>query len=127
MFFFPCLYLCMHALKVLMPFCPCFLGICGSVCPVPVSVLVQAPECPHSVVCSFLVLFGFGVMLTAAHAACTVLVWEQSLFCSNVGDSKAVLVRLGATMPLSTEHKPDTPSETQRIQGKRQGEGKIAT
>ena len=37
------------------------------------------------------------------------------LFCANAGDSKALLVRLGATLPLSHEHKPSTASETARI------------
>lgn len=48
--------------------------------------------------------------------ACVVMVSGDDLFCANAGDSKAILVRFGATLPLSSEHKPGNPSELQRIQ-----------
>lgn len=48
--------------------------------------------------------------------ACVVMVNGDDLFCANAGDSKAVLVRFGATLPLSSEHKPGNPSELRRIQ-----------
>ena len=48
--------------------------------------------------------------------ACSVLISGTDLFCANAGDSKAIIVRMGATLPLSAEHKPSSPSERARIE-----------
>lgn len=49
----------------------------------------------------------------------SVLVTTDAIFCANVGDSRAVLCRKSPysvqAIPLSTDHKPDLPSERQRI------------
>jgi len=47
--------------------------------------------------------------------ACTVLISGTNLVCANAGDSKAILVRMGKCLPLSKEHKPHVPAESQRI------------
>jgi serine/threonine protein phosphatase PrpC len=47
--------------------------------------------------------------------ACTVLIANGSLVCANTGDSKAILCRMGKAIPLSKEHKPHVPAESQRI------------
>lgn len=49
----------------------------------------------------------------------SVLITADAIFCANVGDSRAVLCRKSRysvqAIPLSTDHKPDLPSERQRI------------
>jgi serine/threonine protein phosphatase PrpC len=40
----------------------------------------------------------------------------RTIFCANVGDSRAVLCRDGKGIPLSHDHKPDCESERQRIE-----------
>ena len=54
--------------------------------------------------------------------AVTVLISGTDLFCANAGDSKALLVRFGASMPLSKEHKPGDKAERARIEA---AEGKV--
>jgi len=48
-----------------------------------------------------------------------VLIFENHLWCANVGDSRAVLLKLRnnhwSVVPLSYDHKPDIPSEKERI------------
>mmetsp|Transcript_32297 Transcript_32297/g.55863 ORF Transcript_32297/g.55863 Transcript_32297/m.55863 type:complete len:295 (+) Transcript_32297:2424-3308(+) len=51
-------------------------------------------------------------------AGCTaivVLVVGNRLYAANAGDSRAVLARGGRAVELSTDHKPDMPSERDRI------------
>jgi hypothetical protein len=47
---------------------------------------------------------------------------HDSLFCANVGDSRALLIRQQhgrfEALPLSRDHKPDLPDERQRIESK---------
>ena len=49
----------------------------------------------------------------------SVLLSAETIYCANVGDSRAVLCRKSPysvqALPLSTDHKPDLPSERQRI------------
>ncbi|CAD7955798.1 unnamed protein product [Amoebophrya sp. A120] len=40
---------------------------------------------------------------------------QMVAFCANAGDSRAVLCRQGAGVPLSFDHKPTNPSERERI------------
>mmetsp|Transcript_28792 Transcript_28792/g.56260 ORF Transcript_28792/g.56260 Transcript_28792/m.56260 type:complete len:569 (+) Transcript_28792:128-1834(+) len=47
--------------------------------------------------------------------ACTVLISGTNLVCANAGDSRALLSRMGKAVPLSKEHKPHVPAESQRI------------
>ncbi|KZV31765.1 hypothetical protein F511_00569 [Dorcoceras hygrometricum] len=48
--------------------------------------------------------------------ALVVLVGKEELVVANCGDSRAVLCRGGAAVPLSMDHKPDRPDEKQRIE-----------
>jgi serine/threonine protein phosphatase PrpC len=53
---------------------------------------------------------------TAGTTACVVYVTPTSLVTSNVGDSRAILLRSGAqTLDLSRDHKPSDKSEEDRI------------
>ncbi|XP_014257236.1 probable protein phosphatase 2C T23F11.1 [Cimex lectularius] len=47
--------------------------------------------------------------------AIVVLIKEGSLFCANLGDSRAIAVIDGHVHALSFDHKPNTPSEYERI------------
>lgn len=47
--------------------------------------------------------------------ACVCLVQESSIIVANVGDSRVVLCQNGLAIPLSTDHKPNLPSERERI------------
>jgi len=40
----------------------------------------------------------------------------RTIFCANVGDSRAVLCRDGRSVPLSADHKPDCEEERKRIE-----------
>ena len=44
-----------------------------------------------------------------------VFIYNGSLYCANVGDSRAVLSRSKRPLDLSTDHKPIRPSEHQRV------------
>jgi serine/threonine protein phosphatase PrpC len=41
---------------------------------------------------------------------------KHAYYVANIGDSRAVLCRNGQPVPLSTDHKPDLPSERNRIE-----------
>lgn len=43
------------------------------------------------------------------------LISKTDIYCANAGDSRAVLSKKGKSKDLSTDHKPDTPSEVARI------------
>ena len=45
----------------------------------------------------------------------TLLVTQRTLVVANLGDSRAVLCRAGAALPLSRDHKPKSATERQRI------------
>ena len=47
--------------------------------------------------------------------ACVVLVTPEKIFCSNAGDSRAVLMRGATAIGLSEDHKPDNEDESKRI------------
>ena len=47
--------------------------------------------------------------------ACICLLQESSLIVANVGDSRVVLCQKGLAIPLSVDHKPNLPSERERI------------
>ena len=54
-----------------------------------------------------------------SHSGTTVMaaaVLEMRLFVAHVGDCRAILCRNGRAMDLSTDHRPTTPSERQRIE-----------
>ncbi|KAK4490794.1 hypothetical protein RD792_001507 [Penstemon davidsonii] len=48
--------------------------------------------------------------------AVVVLVGKEEVVVANCGDSRAVLCRGGAALPLSTDHKPDRPDEKERVE-----------
>ncbi|XP_073128086.1 protein phosphatase 2C 51-like [Henckelia pumila] len=48
--------------------------------------------------------------------AVVVLVGRRDLVVANCGDSRAVLCRGGAPLPLSRDHKPDRPDEKERVE-----------
>lgn len=48
--------------------------------------------------------------------AAVVLVGREDLVVANCGDSRAVLCRGGAPVPLSSDHKPDRPDEKERVE-----------
>ncbi|CAM0950974.1 unnamed protein product [Alopecurus aequalis] len=48
--------------------------------------------------------------------AVVAVVEEQRVVVANCGDSRAVLCRDGAPVPLSSDHKPDRPDELERIE-----------
>lgn len=48
--------------------------------------------------------------------ACVVLVTKDKIYCSNSGDSRAVLCRDGKAIALSYDHKPQNTEETARIE-----------
>ncbi len=52
-------------------------------------------------------------------AGCTasvVLISKTEIICANAGDSRSVLSKKGKAKDLSTDHKPDLPSEKRRIE-----------
>eukprot|EP00750_Incisomonas_marina_P009594 INCI16051.8.p2 GENE.INCI16051.8~~INCI16051.8.p2 ORF type:complete len:528 (-),score=62.21 INCI16051.8:2563-4146(-) len=46
---------------------------------------------------------------------CAVLVRQESFWCANTGDSRAVLFAKNKAIPLSKDHKPNNPAEKRRI------------
>nr|XP_043618425.1 protein phosphatase 2C 51-like [Erigeron canadensis] len=48
--------------------------------------------------------------------AVVAVVGDEEIVVANCGDSRAVLSRGGATLPLSNDHKPDRPDELERIE-----------
>ena len=48
--------------------------------------------------------------------ACVVLVTDKEIYCSNSGDSRAVLCRNGEAIELSHDHKPQNHEEVRRIE-----------
>ena len=51
----------------------------------------------------------------AGCTATTVLITQTEIYCANSGDSRTVLSRGGAAVPLSIDHKPDDVGERKRI------------
>ena len=45
----------------------------------------------------------------------TQLVRQESFWCANTGDSRAVLFAKNKAIPLSKDHKPNNPAEKRRI------------
>ncbi|KAH0454438.1 hypothetical protein IEQ34_016362 [Dendrobium chrysotoxum] len=60
---------------------------------------LQTPKCEH-----------------VGSTAVVAVVGPEHIVVANCGDSRAVLCRQGAAIPLSIDHKPDRPDEMQRIQ-----------
>ena len=56
-----------------------------------------------------------GIADTAGCTAVTVLVTPSEFYVANAGDSRAVLCRNGIAAPLSEDHKPNDPRESERI------------
>jgi len=54
--------------------------------------------------------------LSGGSTACVAVLLENRLFVANLGDSRAVLSRGGTAEALSVDHKPDVPSERERIE-----------
>ena len=52
----------------------------------------------------------------AGCTACVVLISKTEIYCANAGDSRAVLSKKGKAKELSSDHKPDNPSEKRRIE-----------
>ena len=52
---------------------------------------------------------------TAGCTAITVLITPTEFYIANAGDSRAVLCRGGVAVPLSEDHKPNDPRESERI------------
>ena len=48
--------------------------------------------------------------------ACVVLVTKDKIYCSNSGDSRAVLSRKNDVIALSEDHKPGNTKELERIE-----------
>ncbi|KAK3228038.1 hypothetical protein Dsin_007900 [Dipteronia sinensis] len=48
--------------------------------------------------------------------AVVVMVGEEELVVANCGDSRAVMYRGGMALPLSRDHKPDSPDERERVE-----------
>lgn len=48
--------------------------------------------------------------------ACVILITKDKIFCSNAGDSRAVLSSGDDVVPLSEDHKPDNNGEIRRIE-----------
>ena len=44
-----------------------------------------------------------------------VVIRNREAYCGNAGDSRAVLCRQGAPVPLSNDHKPSHPTEAARV------------
>lgn len=59
---------------------------------------------------------GERVAYRAGTTAVVLLVTKYRLYVANIGDSRAVLSRSGAALALSNDHKPDLPSERNRIE-----------
>lgn len=60
---------------------------------------LQTPKCEH-----------------VGSTAVVAVLGSEHIVVANCGDSRAVLCRKGAAVPLSVDHKPDRPDEFQRIQ-----------
>jgi protein phosphatase PTC2/3 len=54
--------------------------------------------------------------LNSGSTACVVAYYQKTIYCANVGDSRAVLSVQGCAEPLSFDHKPDNPEERARIE-----------
>ena len=53
----------------------------------------------------------------AGTTGCVVLITKDSIYCANLGDSRAVLCQtVKRAVPLSEDHKPDLPEEKRRIE-----------
>lgn len=57
-----------------------------------------------------------GAEKTVGSTAVVVLVGKEEVVVANCGDSRVVLCRAGATVPLSSDHKPDRPDEQERVE-----------
>ncbi|KJE94976.1 protein phosphatase 2c [Capsaspora owczarzaki ATCC 30864] len=52
---------------------------------------------------------------TSGCTAVAVLIKDNTVYCGNAGDSRALLSKNGVAQPLSYDHKPNNPEEFQRI------------
>lgn len=57
-----------------------------------------------------------GKTTRAGSTACVLVITPKSFICANAGDSRCVLRRASSTEDLSSDHRPDVPSEKQRIE-----------
>ena len=60
--------------------------------------------------------YGDETQIHAGAAASVVLITKTEIYCANAGDCRAVLSKKGKAKDLSIDHKPNTPSEKQRIE-----------
>mgnify|MGYP003887397799 FL=1 len=57
-----------------------------------------------------------GLSFQAGCTSCVVLITQDAIFCSNSGDSRAILAtKSGKCIELSYDHKPDNDTEMSRI------------
>jgi serine/threonine protein phosphatase PrpC len=62
---------------------------------------------------------GYATEENKSYAGCTasvILITKTELYCANAGDSRTVLCKKGRAKDLSVDHKPDLPSERNRIE-----------
>jgi len=55
------------------------------------------------------------ISLFTGCTACVTIIDGDKIYCSNAGDSRAVLCKKGVAYPLSIDHKPDLDTEKTRI------------
>jgi len=55
------------------------------------------------------------IAMVTGCTACVCFIDGNKIYCANAGDSRAVLCKKGAAIPLSVDHKPDLDTEKNRI------------
>jgi protein phosphatase 1G len=55
------------------------------------------------------------ISMNTGCTACVCFIDGNKLYCSNAGDSRAIVCKKGVAYPVSIDHKPDMESEKKRI------------